>query len=542
MAIIPEDGLTLNASSDTSKRKNGAGRSDKNVFAGEELAALNESPATPYDPHAHRNIEHPTTNGETLIHILKGSLGTGILAMPDAFRNSGLLVGTIGTILIGILCTYCFLVLIRCQYEICKRIRKPLINYPDTMKYALQQGPPYLRFAAGLSMPIVDGFLIVYQLGICCVYTVFIGVSIQEFVKGLGYEMEARTYMLIILPLLIAITLIRNLKLLAPFSQAANFAMFLGLGILLYYIFQNFPSINSDKLVGPPMRYTLFIGTTLFALEAVGVFLALENNMKTPKSFGGATGVLSQGMTIVTILYVLMGFVGYVRYGECVRGSITLNIPQGDFLAQLTKLIFAFAIYITYALQCYVPVDIIWSSYMKESFAKRANSLTYQYLLRIVCVVITFLLAIAIPYLSLFISLFGALCLSMLGIAFPALIEICILYPNNYGTLKYILFKNIFIILIGVFAGALGTGLAVNDIVKAINGIKSANNCTESCGLDEYVKNPSSNGYALCSCLNFRPDVSFLVQLSQFSSRCLDFRLEFSAGCLIFCPAVSIFV
>lgn len=28
---------------------------------GEELIALNESPATPYDPHAHRNVEHPTT-------------------------------------------------------------------------------------------------------------------------------------------------------------------------------------------------------------------------------------------------------------------------------------------------------------------------------------------------------------------------------------------------------------------------------------------------------------------------------------------------
>lgn len=71
--------------------------------------------------------------------------------------------------------------------------------------------------------------------------------------------------------MLIAITLIRNLKFLAPFSQAANVAMFLGIGILLYYIFQNFPSVGSVKVIGPPMRYTLFIGTTLFALEAVGV-------------------------------------------------------------------------------------------------------------------------------------------------------------------------------------------------------------------------------------------------------------------------------
>lgn len=51
-------------------------------------------------------------NSETLIHLLKGSLGTGILAMPNAFFNSGLLIGTVGTILIGILCTYCLHVLV----------------------------------------------------------------------------------------------------------------------------------------------------------------------------------------------------------------------------------------------------------------------------------------------------------------------------------------------------------------------------------------------------------------------------------------------
>ena len=77
--------------------------------------------------------------------------------------------------------------------------------------------------------------------------------------------------MVFLLPFLVAITLIRNLKLLAPFSQIANVAMFVGLGTVLYYIFEQFPAITSEKLVGPPMKYTLFIGTTLFALEAFGV-------------------------------------------------------------------------------------------------------------------------------------------------------------------------------------------------------------------------------------------------------------------------------
>lgn len=49
---------------------------------------------------------------ETLIHLLKGCLGTGILAMPNAFGNAGLALGTVATVLIGILCTYCLHVLV----------------------------------------------------------------------------------------------------------------------------------------------------------------------------------------------------------------------------------------------------------------------------------------------------------------------------------------------------------------------------------------------------------------------------------------------
>jgi len=51
-----------------------------------------------------------------LAHLLKSSLGIGILAMPLAFRNGGLIFGMIGAVITGIICTHCVQMLVSNYY------------------------------------------------------------------------------------------------------------------------------------------------------------------------------------------------------------------------------------------------------------------------------------------------------------------------------------------------------------------------------------------------------------------------------------------
>lgn len=43
---------------------------------------------------------------ETLTHILKGNIGSGVFAMGDAFKNGGLILGSILTLILGIICVH----------------------------------------------------------------------------------------------------------------------------------------------------------------------------------------------------------------------------------------------------------------------------------------------------------------------------------------------------------------------------------------------------------------------------------------------------
>lgn len=52
--------------------------------------------------------------------------------------------------------------------------------------------------------------------------------------------------------------------------------------------------------------------------------------MTNPHDFRGFNGVLNTGMVLVTCGYIAVGFFGYLKYGDAVNGSITLNLPPSD--------------------------------------------------------------------------------------------------------------------------------------------------------------------------------------------------------------------
>lgn len=97
------------------------------------------------NPLLDRKLEHPTSNFDTMVHLLKGNIGTGILAMPDAFRNAGWAVGLFGTLFMGVVCTHCMHMLVGCAHELCKRTQKPSLGFSDVVMESFRTGPEPLQ-------------------------------------------------------------------------------------------------------------------------------------------------------------------------------------------------------------------------------------------------------------------------------------------------------------------------------------------------------------------------------------------------------------
>ncbi|KAF9406839.1 hypothetical protein HW555_012926 [Spodoptera exigua] len=422
-----------------------------------------------YNPFEHRKLAHPTSDMDTLIHLLKGSLGSGILAMPMAFRNAGLYFGLIATFAIGGICTYCVHVLVRTAHELCRRIQKPSLGFAEVAEAAFLSGPPAVHKFSRLAKAMINWFLVIDLLGCCCVYIVFVAKNVKQVVDVYAkdtdwYGVDVRVYMAVLLPLLILMNLIRNLKYLAPFSMIANLLVGTGMGITFYYLFQDIPSLSERLPFTRVERLPTFFGTAIFALEGIGVVMPLENNMKTPTHFIGCPGVLNTGMFFVVSLYAFTGFFGYLKYGENTQSSITLNLPQEEVLGQCVKLMIAVAIFFTYSLQFYVPMEIIWKN-VRHWFGAKKNLAEYS--IRIGIIILTLSTAIAIPNLGPFISLVGAVCLSFLGLIFPAVIETVAFWdrPNGLGRFNWILWKNMFLVCFGILGFLTGAYVSILDII-----------------------------------------------------------------------------
>jgi hypothetical protein len=76
-----------------------------------------------------------TSCSETLMHMIKCNIGTGLLAIPLAFKMAGVFVGTIGLWFMGYVCLYCIHILLKAYKHVIDEDDEDLANNSETIGY-----------------------------------------------------------------------------------------------------------------------------------------------------------------------------------------------------------------------------------------------------------------------------------------------------------------------------------------------------------------------------------------------------------------------
>lgn len=205
-------------------------------------------------------------------------------------------------------------------------------DFAETVELCFRNGPPRLRPWSRFVKFVVNFFICLTQLGFCCIYFKFISDNFEQLWNAYvpSYQFDYLVKFIVVLVPVLLISMLTELKYLAPLSTIANVCMAAGVTLTFYFAFQDLPDITERQYVGNLKNLPLFFGTAIFAFEGIALVLPLKNAMKKPKLFARPSGVLNVGMVFVASLFIFMGFVTYWKWGEGVKGTVTLNLPPND--------------------------------------------------------------------------------------------------------------------------------------------------------------------------------------------------------------------
>ena len=303
-------------------------------------------------PRGGRSASGQTSPMGAALLLLKSFVGTGVLFLPKAYKNGGMLFSNVVLLTVALLSYYCFILLVNTRLKI-------------NGSFGDIGGIVYGRFMRNLILTSI----VLSQIGFVAAYIVFTSENLQAFtlaVSNCRYSIEVRYLILMQLIIFLPLSLIRDIGKLGFTALVADFFILLGLVYLYYYdiltLVQNHGI--SDIAQFNPKDWTLFIGTAIFTFEGIGLIIPIQESMKTPTKF---PKVLAYVMVIIIAVFISMGALSYAAYGSSTRTVIILNLPQDDRFVNTVQLLYAMAILLSTPLQLFPAIRIMENELFSRS-------------------------------------------------------------------------------------------------------------------------------------------------------------------------------
>ncbi|CEP63902.1 Avt4p LALA0_S09e05050g [Lachancea lanzarotensis] len=291
-----------------------------------------------------------TSTAKAFLLMIKSFIGTGVLFLPAAFANGGLIFSAVMLTFFGCYSFWCYYILI--QSKVAARVA----SFGDIGQSLYG---PWMKFIILLS-------LVLTQLGFSGAYIIFTAKNLLSFIDSVFHWPQVTILHLLMLQLIIFVPLsfIRSISKLSLPSLAANFFVMGGILIVIgltgKHLFVDLGCKPADgiTMIFDPNRWTLFAGTAIFAFEGIGLIIPVQSSMKHPEKF---PMVLGSVIITATVLFLTVATLGYLSYGKDIQTVILLNLPQDSILVNLIQFFYCLAIMLSTPLQLFPAFAIVES-------------------------------------------------------------------------------------------------------------------------------------------------------------------------------------
>ena len=284
--------------------------------------------------------QNSPTNAALL--LLKSFVGTGVLFLPRAYLNGGMLFSNLVLMGVAILSYYCFVLLVTTRLKV-------------EGSFGDMGGILYGKWLRTLILISI----VISQIGFVAAYIVFTSENLQAFILAVSNckTLISVPYLILMqMVIFLPFSLLRDIGKLGFTALIADAFILIGLAYLFYYDVLTLSTEGlADIIMFNKTNWTLFIGTAIFTFEGIGLIIPIQESMKHPQKF---PKVLLLVMVIITVLFTVMGAISYAAYGSATETVVLLNLPQDNKMVNGVQFLYSCAILLSTPLQIFPAIRI----------------------------------------------------------------------------------------------------------------------------------------------------------------------------------------
>jgi solute carrier family 36 (proton-coupled amino acid transporter) len=380
--------------------------------------------------------------------LLKAFVGTGIMFLPKAFNNGGILFSSITLVTVSLVSCICFHLLLQCR----KRYGG---GYGDLGEAI---GGPKLR-------SLILESITISQIGFVCTGVVFTAENLLSFVlavSGGSTPLSTNALIAIQLVVLIPLALIRNISKLGPAALLADVCILVGLIYIWHYDISTIADRGVHKTVElfNPQHFTLTVGSAIFTFEGIGLLLPIQSSMKEPDKFSRLLYIVM--FLIIIFFFTSVSALCYLTFGSQTQTEVISNFPQTSKLVNAVQFLYSLAVLVGTPVQLFPAVRIMEGKLFGHLSGNRDSSTKWKkniFRARIV-LLSGVIAALGADDLDKFVALIGSLACVPLVYIYPAF-----LYYKGIAESRLVVAADILLMVLGLSAMVYTTFINISQWV-----------------------------------------------------------------------------